>query len=107
MAVMKWALPASLVGTAAILAACSLHRVRAPKPLPRPPEPVAMGADDNSPAASVAVALSTGATLQEMLAGIEAAYRAGRYDDGLTLVKRTLETSRKDLSVYDRVGSVY
>lgn len=45
--------------------------------------------------------------MQELLTGIEAAYRAGRYNEGLTLVKRTLETRRKDLSIYDRVGSVY
>lgn len=56
---------------------------------------------------SLPVAISTSATTQELLAGIEAAYRDGRYDDGLALVKRTLETGRKDLSVIDRVGSVY
>lgn len=97
----------ALAGALALSTACSVHRVRPAAPPPPPPAPVAMGAADRPAADAVTVALSTSATLQDMLVGIEAAYRAGRYGDGLSLVKRTLETSRKDLSVYDRVGSVY
>lgn len=53
------------------------------------------------------MALSTGASVQQLLTGIEASYRSGRYDDGLELVTRVLALRRKDLSVYDRVGSIY
>ncbi len=47
------------------------------------------------------------ATLAELLAGIEAAYRKGDYDRGLRLVKRVFELGSTDVTALDRVGSIY
>lgn len=79
-------------------AGCAIPKANAPRrdqaasAPPPPPEPVVV---------------SSTATVQELLAAIELSYRRGRYDDGLALVKRTLETGRQDISVVDRVGSIY
>ena len=75
-------------------------------PKPEPPE-AAKAPEAAASAASISVALSTGASVQQLLTGLETAYRAGRYDDGLKLVSRVLALRRKDLSIYDRVGSIY
>lgn len=42
-----------------------------------------------------------------ILREIEAAYRGGKYDRGLALVKHALELKQTDVSTYDRLGSVY
>lgn len=90
---------------AAMLAALAFAACRVPKAVPR--QGGASGAAAQPAQSSDPVILSSTATVQELLAGIELAYRRGRYEDGLTLVKRALETGRKDISVVDRVGSIY
>ncbi|MBI5200476.1 MAG: tetratricopeptide repeat protein [Elusimicrobia bacterium] len=95
---MKSFLAAALLG---LLAACAHKKPDAP-----PPEP-AKAVESAASQAAVSVALSTSASVQQLLTGIEAAYRAGRYDDGLKLVGRVMALPRKDLSIYDRVGSIY
>lgn len=73
-----------------------------PKATPRPPQAQAAAGAPPEP-----IVVSSTATVQELLAAIELAYRRGRYDDGLALVKRTLQTGGQDVSVVDRVGSIY
>ena len=46
-------------------------------------------------------------TLAELLKQIEAAYRRGNYELGLSLVKKAFELKRNDVSTMDRIGSVY
>ncbi|MBI4423825.1 MAG: hypothetical protein HY554_08865 [Elusimicrobia bacterium] len=80
--------------SAAALAACASA----------PPRPASPSAAVPAPPSA---AVPTSASVPELLGGIEAAYREGRFDDGLALVRRTLELGYKDLSVVDRVGSIY
>lgn len=46
-------------------------------------------------------------TMPEILQEIKSAYRRGKYDRGLALVKHALELKQTDVSTYDRLGSVY
>lgn len=69
----------------------------APAPLPSAPA--------EAPAPTIAE--SVPATLPELLAGIEEAYRKGDYDRGLALVQRVYELKQNDVTALDRVGSIY
>lgn len=46
-------------------------------------------------------------TLAELLRKIEAAYRHGNYELGLSLVKKAFELKQNDVSAMDRIGSIY
>jgi len=46
-------------------------------------------------------------TLPELLPEIEAAYRGGKYDRGLALVKKALELKQNDVSAMDSIGTIY
>lgn len=79
------------------LAACA-----GPGPVPPPP-----AAPVPAPVAAPAPAEPEPATLPELLAGIEKAYRKGDYNRGLALVKRVYELKQNDVTTLDRVGSIY
>ena len=87
---------------AALLSACA-HTHPVPSALPAPKPPISASA----PASQTVVLSSTWTSVSDLLRGVEAAYRQGRYEEGLALVKRTLELGRSDLSVVDRLGSIY
>ena len=76
------------------LAALVFFGCAASRPAAAPPRPAAGATPPN-------------ATVGELLNAVESAYREGRYDEGLALVKRTLELGSRSLSVIDRVGSIY
>jgi len=80
---------------AALLLAAGLCACAEPEPQTAPP-----------PSAPV-VEAPLPDTMPEILKQIEIAYRDGRYDRGLALVKHALELKRTDVSTYDRIGSVY
>ncbi|MFI5345773.1 MAG: hypothetical protein ACHQ51_05310 [Elusimicrobiota bacterium] len=46
-------------------------------------------------------------TLADLLKKIEAAYRHGNYELGLSLVKQAFELKQNDVSAMDRIGSIY
>lgn len=74
---------------AALLCACAEPEAR-PEPAPAPAAVEALPDD-----------------MPTLLRDIEAAYRGGKYDRGLALVKHALELPDADFSTYDRLGSVY
>lgn len=77
-------------------AACAGPETAAPPPAAPP-----------AAAAPVAPAEPEPATLAELLAGIEKAYRKGDFDRGLALVKRVYELKQEGVTALDRVGSIY
>lgn len=83
-----------VLACAALFAACG--------PENRDARPAAVPA-----ARASASTVSESAPLPDLLARIKAAYQAGDYNRGLTLVKTVLETKGINVNTYDRLGSVY
>ncbi|MBI3564294.1 MAG: hypothetical protein HY079_03755 [Elusimicrobia bacterium] len=73
-------------------ALCACAETEPARPAPPAEAPAAEPMPDDMPA---------------ILRETEAAYRGGRYDRGLALVKHALELKQTDVSTYDRLGSVY